>query len=349
MIAMMKRESFAIVLFLCSMSSFASAQLPPPPPEKKMPVAYIVLANGQYGFGEFGQRAGLLTVPQVADELKLTNKQRQRIANAIQSLTDERNRLRAEDEKLNEKTTEAHENLRAAISEIGIERPEGVRMLDLERLSEARAESTAATAARRESHLRLREFTRALRTKAWESVVDVLTPEQSKRLDQIEMYIQGHAALLVPAVADALGLSDVQRTELREAIRVHSIEKVSLNVRSGQQRSFNANQTFDALDADGNGDLSTTEIAGAPKAMAKFDQNSDGAISADEITIHYDNARAKLAGPDYERHEIGIAEKQAKNDRDLTIKINAIVTEEQQKKLVELKGALFTLDKAKER
>ena len=38
-----------------------------------------------------------------------------------------------------------------------------------------------------------------------------------------------------------------------------------------------------ALDADGNGEISASEIADAPKALAKFDKNSDGKLDKEEM------------------------------------------------------------------
>jgi hypothetical protein len=43
------------------------------------------------------------------------------------------------------------------------------------------------------------------------------------------------------------------------------------------------NPLFQAIDADGDGELSSKEIARAPEAMLKLDRNKDGALTEDEV------------------------------------------------------------------
>jgi len=60
---------------------------------------------------------------------------------------------------------------------------------------------------------------RAQQGKIQEKLGQILKPEQSKRLEQIRIQVMGPMALASPDVASKLGLTDDQKTKMREAMR----------------------------------------------------------------------------------------------------------------------------------
>jgi len=60
---------------------------------------------------------------------------------------------------------------------------------------------------------------RAQQAKIQEKLGQILKPEQLKRLEQIRLQVMGPMALASPDVASKLGLTDDQKTKMREAMR----------------------------------------------------------------------------------------------------------------------------------